>query len=195
MSRSTTTFNLVIADVAVACDLAIADVTGSSTLQEQLVNRFNRAWKRCWEAEIWEDALQGDTLTPTSGLIPFSDVNHGRRFALFSENPLPYDNNAYVIEGRTTSAGIQVQTDLGTVYALWVAKPTVWAWSDVAANTAIPDMLVEAAVEMTAGIHRRDTGNIGTGDSRISAALEMLQELAANEFQRVQRSTWRRAFN
>ena len=95
----------------------------------------------------------------------------------------------------TTTTGIQVQTDLGTVYALWIAKPTTYAWADVAAATAMPEMLVEAAVEMAAGIHERDTGNIGKSDSRIQSALQMLEELAANEFQRVQRSTWRRAFN
>lgn len=195
MSRATTTFNLVMADVAVACNLAMSDVSASAALQEQLTNRFNKAWKRCWEAEIWEDALDGDTITPTAGLIPFTAIGNGRRFALFSENPLPHDSSAYVIEGKTTSAGIQVQTDLSTVYALWIAKPTTYAWADVAANTAIPEMLVEAAVEMTAGIHRRDEGNIGTGDARIQTALQMLEELASIEFQRVQRSTWRRAFN
>lgn len=195
MSRATTTFNLVMADVAVACDLAMADVTASSALQEKLVNRFNRAWKRCWEAELWEDALQGAEITPTAGLIPFTDIGNARRFALFSEDPLPHDSAAYAIEGKTATTGIQVQSDLGTVYALWVAKPTTYAWANVAAQTAIPEMLVEAAVEMTAGIHERDSGNIGKGDARIEAALQMLQELAAIEFQRVQRSTWRRAFN
>lgn len=195
MSRATTTFNLVMADVAVACDHAMADVTANTELQEKLVNRFNKAWKRCWEAELWEDALQGDTLTPTAGLIPFTEVGNGRRFALFSEDPLPHDSSAYVIEARTTSAGIQVQSDLGTVYALWVAKPTKYLWSDVEAETALPEMLVEAAVEMTAGIHQRDRGEIGSGDARIEDALKMLEELASDEFQRVQRSTWRRAFN
>lgn len=195
MSRATTTFNLVMADVAVSCDLAMADVTASSALQEKLINRFNRAWKRCWEAELWEDALQGATLTPTAGLIPFTSIGNGRRFALFSEDPLPHDSSAYVIEGKTATTGIQVQSDLGTVYALWVAKPTTYTWADVAALAAIPEMLVEAAVEMTAGIHERDTGNIGKSDARIQTALQMLEELASNEFQRVQRSTWRRAFN
>lgn len=195
MSRATSTFNLVMGDVAVACDYAMADVTASADLQEKLVHRFNRAWKRCWEAEMWEDALEGATLTPTAGLIAFTALGNARRFALFSEDPLPYDSAAYAIEGKTTTAGVQVQSDLGTVYALWIAKPTTWAWADVAAATAIPEMLVEAAVEMTAGYHERDTGNIGKGDARIAAALQMLEELAGQEFQRVQRSTWRRAFN
>jgi hypothetical protein len=194
VSRATTTFNLVMQSVAVACDFAMADVTASSALQEKLVHRFNRAWKRCWEAELWEDALEGATLTPTSGLIPFTAVENARRFALFSEDPLPYGSAAYAIEGKTATTGIQVQSDLGTVYALWIAKPTTWAWTDVAATTAIPEMLVEAAVEMTAGYHQRDAGNIGTGEARTASALQMLEELASNEFQRVQRSTWRRAF-
>lgn len=195
MSRATTTFNLVMQSVAVSCDFAFSDVAACPDLQEKLVHRFNRAWKRCWDAELWEDALQGASLTPTNGLIAFTALGNGRRFALFNENPLPYDSSAYAIEGRTTSAGVQVQSDLGTVYALWVAKPATWNWANVAAATAIPEMLVEAAVEMTAGYHQRDLGNTGTGDVRINTALQMLEELAGNEFQRVQRTTWRRAFN
>jgi hypothetical protein len=195
MSRANTTFDKVMQSVAVACDFAMADVTASSALQEKLIHRFNRAWKRCWEAELWEDALEGATITPTAGLIPFSALENARRFALFSEDPLPHDSAAYAIEGKTATTGIQVQSNLGTVYALWIAKPTTWAWTDVAAATAIPEMLVEAAVEMTAGYHERDTGNIGKSDARTEAALQMLEELSSNEFQRVQRSTWRRAFN
>jgi len=195
MSRALTTFDLVMKSLAVSCDYALADVTADSTLQEKLMHRFNRAWKRCWEAELWEDALEGATLTPAAGLISFTAVENGRRFALFSEDPLPHDSAAYAVDFRTATTGIQVQSALGTVYALWVAKPTTWEWANVAAATPIPEMLVEAAVEMTAGYHNRDTGNIGTGEARIKAALQMLEELAANEFQRVQRSTWRLALN
>jgi len=143
MSRATTTFNLVMADVAVACDFAMSDVSASAALQEKLVNRFNRAWKRCWEADIWEDALEGATITPTAGLIPFSTLENARRFALFSEDPLPYDSAAYAIEGKTATTGIQVQSDLGTVYALWIAKPTTYTWADVAAATAIPEGFIK----------------------------------------------------
>ena len=56
MSRALTTFDLVMKSLAVSCDYALADVTADSTLQEKLMHRFNRAWKRCWEAELWEDA-------------------------------------------------------------------------------------------------------------------------------------------
>lgn len=100
-----------------------AQVTASTTgLQGKLLAVFERAYKRGYNQRLWEDAWDGETVTPANRLIAFSAIDDARRFEVWDEDPRDPDNSATELRYTTTLNGILLMDDATSAFVLSMPK-------------------------------------------------------------------------
>jgi len=102
---------------------------------------------------------------------------------------------AYALQAVTSADGIQVQSELGTVFALWL--PSVAVFTDAASTSLlVVASIAPAVVHLARAEYLRSTGQNQTSEYYEQKGKEKLEEIYAEEFQRVQRCWWRKvAYN
>lgn len=99
-----------------------AQVTANAALQSKLLAVFERAYKRGYNKRLWEDAWDGETVTPTNRLIAFSVIDDARRFEVWDEDPRDPDNSAIELRFTTTLNGILLMDDATSAFVLSMPK-------------------------------------------------------------------------
>ena len=107
-----------------------------------LSNAMKEAWDKPRGKDwVWPFTVTSTTaLTVTSGVIALADISYGPWFSLWSADPRPANTSAYRVPIRMhDSSGIYPQTDLGSVFALYVPRAPefdVTAWTNGTAVSA-----------------------------------------------------------
>lgn len=196
MSRTLLSVKAVFWDLARACgqepDTAINASGVSAMLTAQLLRCLNTAYQEAYNSNEWEDAWADGTLTPTSGVLAYAAVGEARKFALWSEDPRAVNNVAYPVRAVTSADGIQVQSELGTVFGFWL--PAVAVFTDAASESLlVVASIAPAVVHLARAEYLRSTGQNETSEYYEQKGKEKLEEIYAEEFQRVMRCWWRRS--
>lgn len=130
-ARAALTFQAVFDGLAAAIGFTAAQVVANPTLQNKLLQIFNRVYKRGYTKRSWEDAWDGEEVTPSSRLIAFSVIDDARLFEVWSDDPRDPDNNAIDLSYGTTLNGILLTDDADTAFVLSMPKApkfTTTAW-------------------------------------------------------------------
>ena len=105
----------------------------TSQQKQQVLLDWNRAYDRAYTyGPEWEDAWQSATLTPTAGVLTWTQLGDARTFTLWSEDPRPTTARARAVDFLTSTDGVHPQTTEATVYAFWlpsVPRFTLCEWS------------------------------------------------------------------
>jgi hypothetical protein len=198
MSRTKVSVKTVVWDLARALgyepDTSIDSNGISDILTSQLLRCINSAHEDAYNANEWEDAWQDGTLTPTSGVIPFSDISDAARFTLWSEDPRPVTSSAYPIRSTTSVDGIQVQASVSTVFGFWL--PQVAAFTDATSTTpVILESIASAVVDLARAEYLQTSGQHETAGKYEAKGRAKLEDRWAVEFQRVSRAPWLKAIS
>lgn len=88
----------------------------------ELLLDFNRGYQAAygWKNQTWEDAWTSDELTPTTGVLTFTQIDDAQLFTLWSEDPRTITTRAIPVLFKTSDSGLHPQTTEDTVYAFWV---------------------------------------------------------------------------
>ncbi len=118
MSRAPANFQEVFDALARALNHTPAEVAANADLRAGLLEVMNRAYKRGYGKRSWEDAWDGQSVTPVNGVIDYSVIADARRFEIWSSDPRVKDSRAY--EKRFTTALDGVHLESGESTAVWV---------------------------------------------------------------------------
>ena len=196
MSRSTFTVKTVFWDLCRAIgeepDPAINSTGIAASLQAQLLRCINTAHEECYTANEWEDAWQDGTLTVTSNVIAYTDIDDAARFTLWSSDPRLPNSSAYPIPFTTSADGIVVQyPGTSSVFAFWL--PVVDPFTDAESTTdTILAAIAPAVVDMARAEYLTTNGQHQTAMQLDQRARTRLEDRWAVEFQRVARKIWLR---
>ena len=196
MSRATVTVKSVFWDLCRAIgqepDPAINSAGIPAILKAQLLRAMNTAHEECYTANEWEDAWEDGTLTVTSNVIPYADIDDATRFTLWSSDPRVPNSSAYPIPFTTSADGIVVQyPGTSSVFAFWL--PAIAAFTDAESTTdTILACIAPAVVDMARAEHLTTSGQHQTAMALDQRARTRLEDRWAVEFQRVARKIWLR---
>lgn len=131
-ARAALAFQTVFDGFAAAIGFTAAQVAANPTLQNKLLQIFNRVYTRGYTKRSWEDAWDGEEVTPASRLIAFSVIDDARLFEVWSDDPRDDANNAFELRYSTTLNGILLSDDADTAFVLSMPKApkfTTTAWA------------------------------------------------------------------
>lgn len=118
MSRAPANFQETFDALALAVNTTPAEVASNAELRAGLLAVMNRAYKRGYGLRSWEDAWDGQSVTPVNGVIDFSELADARRFEIWSADPRVKHSRAY--EKRFTTALDGVHLEGGGNTPVWV---------------------------------------------------------------------------
>jgi hypothetical protein len=170
-------------------DVAIDSAGVAVTDRSAMLWAINSAYEQAYTANEWEDAWADGTLTPSSGVIAFTDIGDGRRFTLWSEDPRPRTTAAYGITHRTSADGIEVVDDVATVFGLWLPKVARFTDAESEVDTIL-EVLAEPTVELAWGKMLSRQREFQAAAEHTERGLALLEDRAAIEAPRVAGYPW-----
>lgn len=195
MSRPKVSVKSVIWDLARSCgeepDTSINTSGLTAAQKAQFLRCVNTAYQFAYTLAEWEDAWADATVTPTSGVIAYSDIGNAARFTLWSADPRPQTSQAYPIRSITSADGIQVQSSAGSVFALYLPKVDAFTDAD-STDLVILDSLAAATVLLARAEYLRTSGQYETAAFYEQRGRDALEQRWSIEFQRVARAWWLR---
>lgn len=125
MARTPSAFRTVF---EAACRAAYGAVpTAASALEIGLLSDFNRTYQFGYDAgpaDGWEDARVGSLISVTDRLIEWDQIEDGREFQIWTEDPRSVDSEAARLPFTTNAAGILLGVDAedDEVWMSWVPE-------------------------------------------------------------------------
>lgn len=165
-------------------------VTG--TPRDNLVSYLNAGYRDAYSYNgvPWEDSWESDAVSVTAGVVPWSEIDDAHVFNLWSADPRT-NTAAQWIESSSTTDGLFVGATWNAgLYGFW--RPVCPQWDGISTDTTLITLLKPAALSFAQAEYWRSAGQHQTAGARRKDAKDMLEDLAAIEFERVQHHWWLR---
>lgn len=192
MARTATTFLSLFDEFCRAVtSLPETDVTGVN--RANMVRHLNAAYRAAWQYKgvPWEDSWQNGAVAVSNGVIAWSTIGDAHVFNLWSVDPRPNGGAAQWIEASSTANGLFVgETWNAGVFGFW--RPVCPQWDGSSTSASMITLLKDATLAFAEAAYYRAAGQHATAGARRKDAQDMLEDLAAVEFERVQHHWWLR---
>jgi hypothetical protein len=192
MARTATTFLSLFDDFCRAVkSLPETDVTGVNRVN--MIRHLNAAYRAAWQYNgvAWEDSWNEGAVAVASGVIAWSAIGDAHVFNLWSVDPRPNSSAAQWIEASSSKAGLFVgETWNAGVFGFW--RPVCPQWDGTSTEATMITLLKDATLAFAEAAYWRAASQHATSGARRKDAQDMLEDLAAIEFERVQHHWWLR---
>lgn len=167
-----------------------SEITGVQ--RDNLAGYLNAGYRDAWSynGTPWEDSWEDGAVDVTAGVVPWSEIDDAHVFNLWSADPRT-DTRARWIAASSTSEGLFVGESWNAgLYGFW--RPVCPQWDGTSTAATLITLLKPAALAFAQAEYWRNAGQHQTAGGRRKDAKDMLDDLAAIEFERVQHHWWLR---
>lgn len=192
MARTATTF-LSLFDEFCRSVTGQAESSLTGVPRANRVRDLNAAYRAAWQYKgvPWEDSWQNGAVAVSNGVIAWSIIGDAHVFNLWSVDPRPNGGAAQWIEASSTANGLFVgETWNAGVFGFW--RPVCPQWDGSSTSASMITLLKDATLAFAEAAYYRAAGQHATAGARRKDAQDMLEDLAAVEFERVQHHWWLR---